>query len=181
MDLTELYEPARQALADTKLGFMDARRKATEAFSNEALKTSDRILAMTIRVMATLLEKVNNPANAFALCKVCLDELHSIQAVKNSFKVELAKGFKSRFNRVERGEVIADVFHINFVIYTITLMVSGSLSGTVTLPCIDIGEGAINPLREARLVKTLREFNMEHCRMECMVVWPGGGRGAGKG
>ena len=158
-------EQAKQALCDAKLTFVQARKEATRVFSNKTLKTSDRILAMTIRVMATLLEKVENPATALASCRVCLDELHNMPAVQNSFKVELAKGFnfKALFNRNERGEVIVNVLHLNIVICTVTQMVSGSWFGTLSSPCIDIGNVTIDPLRDARLVRRLPEFNMEHC------------------
>ena len=40
-----------------KSRFKDARRKATEAFSNEALSAYDRLLAMQFRVISTLLQK----------------------------------------------------------------------------------------------------------------------------
>ena len=52
-DLRTLDDFATRALSDAKERFKDARRKATEAFSNEALTTADRILAMQYRVMAT--------------------------------------------------------------------------------------------------------------------------------
>ena len=46
LQLTDQNDPATRALSDAKGRFKDARRKSTEAFSNEALSTSDRILAM---------------------------------------------------------------------------------------------------------------------------------------
>ena len=61
MELIDLDESATRALHDAKTRFEDSRRKATEAFSNEALETFDRILAMQYRVMATILEKLDNP------------------------------------------------------------------------------------------------------------------------
>ena len=92
---------AKQALCDAKMRFNEARRNPTEAFSKEALETSDRILAMTIRVMATLLANVDNPITALAACRLCLDELRNMQALQKSFKIELSKGFKSLLNRSE--------------------------------------------------------------------------------
>ena len=97
----ELDLEAKQALCDAKMRFNEARRNPTEAFSKEALETSDRILAMTIRVMATLLANVDNPITALAACRLCLDELRNMQAVQKSFKIELSKGFKSLLNRSE--------------------------------------------------------------------------------
>jgi len=46
LELTDLDRSAVEALSKAKKRFEDSRRKATEAFKNEALATSDRILAM---------------------------------------------------------------------------------------------------------------------------------------
>jgi len=51
VELTVLDESATRALANAKKSFKEARREATRAFKNEALTTSDRILAMEYRVM----------------------------------------------------------------------------------------------------------------------------------
>ena len=75
--------------------------------------------------MANLLETVDNPSTALSSCRVCLDELHNLPAVQNIIKVELEKGVQSLFKRNERGKVITDVLHINYVIYTVSQMVSG--------------------------------------------------------
>ena len=72
LELTDLDKSAVEALSKAKERFKDSRRKATEAFKNEALAASDRILAMQYRVMATILETVDNPEHAIAPCRVCL-------------------------------------------------------------------------------------------------------------
>jgi len=92
-NLTCLDAMAKESLCDAKRRFKEARTKAAEAFfGNEALNTSDRILAMMVRVMGTILEKVDNPAHALAACRVCLEELHSLSAVQKCFNVELMGG-----------------------------------------------------------------------------------------
>ena len=50
--------------------FKQARQKATEVFCNEALGTSDRILAMQYRIMAILLEKVDNRTRRYIFSSV---------------------------------------------------------------------------------------------------------------
>ena len=60
VELTGLDESATRVLANAKERFKDARREATRAFKNEALTTPDRILAMEYRVMATILETIDN-------------------------------------------------------------------------------------------------------------------------
>ena len=72
LELTGLDESATMLLSDAKKRFKDARRRATDAFANEALKTADRVLAMQYRVMSTILEKVDTPADAVELCRVCV-------------------------------------------------------------------------------------------------------------
>jgi len=85
--LIDLDESSKELLSDAKERFKEARSRARDAFSNEALDTPDRILAMMIRVMATILEKVDDPANALTPCRVCLEELHALAAVKKSFSI----------------------------------------------------------------------------------------------
>lgn len=92
LELIDLDESATRALSDAKKRFEDSWRKATEAFGNEALETSDRILAMQYRVMATILEKLDNPEDAISPCRICVEELNSLSAVQNSFDVQLKKG-----------------------------------------------------------------------------------------
>lgn len=78
LELAVLDESATRALANAKKRFEDARREATKAFANEALELSDRIHAMQYRVLATILEVVDNPSDALAVCRVCIEELHSL-------------------------------------------------------------------------------------------------------
>ena len=55
LEIADLEESAAEALSKAKKRFEDCRRKATEAFANEALEAADRILAMQYRVIATIL------------------------------------------------------------------------------------------------------------------------------
>ena len=168
VDLTDLDDSTKRKLSDAKERFKDARRKATEAFSNAALDTSDRILAMQYRVMATILEKVDNPADALAPCTVCIEELHGLSAVQECFNVELRKGLRARFGKDERRKNISDVCHVNFVIYDITLMMCFGNKVLSNWPCIGNGEDKVDPLRDKRVAKVLRKQGMEHC---CVTPW----------
>ena len=78
---------------------------------------------MMITVMATILEKVDNPANAIPPCKVCLEELHVLPAVKKNFSIALAKGRKYWFGKGDLEEIVAAVRDINHAIFHVTLMV----------------------------------------------------------
>ena len=101
LQMVDLDESSKKLLSDAKKRFEEARSKARDAFSNEGLDTADRILAMMVRVMATILDNVDNPRNALTPCRVCLKELHALPAVKKSFKTALGKGWKSLFGKDE--------------------------------------------------------------------------------
>ena len=148
LELTDLDESARRKLYLAKERFTHAREKASEAFNNETLKISDRILAMQYRVMATILETVDNPEDALAPCKVCIEELNSLSAVQNSFDVQLKKGLqavKSLVGRDERRKIISSVCHVNRVMYAVTQTVRKDVPFWMW-PALNIGE--VDPLRD---------------------------------
>ena len=173
LELTDLDESTTRALTNAKGRFKEARRKATDAFANEALELSDRVLAMQYRVMATILETVDNPDDAFPACRVCIEELHCLPAVKEYFKVELEKGLRARFSKHERRAIISAVCHVNRVIHDVTLIVArrGEL---LMFPGVDAGEEKIDPLRDARIFKVLQKKGTEHC---CVTPWSFGQEG----
>ena len=168
LDISALDESAMRKLGRAKKRFEEARLKATEAFNNEALELPDRLLAMQYRLMATILETVDNPAEALAACSVCLDELHQVPAVKEYFKVELEEGLRlrARFNKDERRQIIFSVCHANRVIYDVMRML-GSVK-MWTLPDVETGKEKVDPLRNERVVKILTKQGKEHC---CVTPW----------
>ena len=118
----ELTESATRKLNIAKERFKRARERATDAFSNEALSTIDRILAMQYRVMATVLETIDHPADAVAPCKVCIEELNGLPVVQRSFQEQLRTGImavKSLFNKEERRRVISGVCLVNRIVYDV--------------------------------------------------------------
>ena len=162
LELTGLDESATRKLSTAKERFEDARREATRAFKNEGLKTSDRILAMKYRVMATILETVDNPADAVAPCGVCVKELNSLPAVQNSFDVQLKTGIqkvRGLFGKEERREIIFNVCHVNRVIFDIALAL-GRLDFS---PSVDIGENRVIPLCDVRVKDVLLKHGKEYC------------------
>ena len=176
LEITGLDESATRKLSTAKERFKDARRKVTEAFQNEGLKTSDRILAMKYRVMATILETVDNPADALAPCRVCVKELNSLPAVQNNFDVQLKTGIQAVrgwFGQEERREVISSVCHVNRVIYDVTQTFGGDARFWIW-PTVDTSDNKINPLYDARVTKVLIQQGMEHC---CVTPWSFGQEG----
>ena len=148
LPLIDLNESSKELLSDAKERFKEARSKARDTFSNEALDTPDRIQAMVIRVVATVLEKVDNPANAITSCKVCLEELDALPAVKKNFSIALAKGWKSWFGKDDREKIVAAVCDINHAIFDVTLMVG---SDSLVWSTIDVGAENVHPLRDTRV------------------------------
>ena len=174
LELSALDESATRKLGRAKKKFEEAHLKATEAFNNEALELPDRLLAMQYRLMATILETVDNPTDALAACRVCLDELHQVPAVKEYFKVELEEGLRlrARFNKDERRQIIFSVCHANRVIYDVMSML-GSVKRW-TLPDVETGKEKVDPLRNERVVKILTKQGKEHC---CVTPWSFGQEG----
>ena len=144
---SDLDDSAISMLSDAKERFKDARRKATKAFCNEALSVGERIFAMRCRAAATLFEKVDNPAEALVACKLCLEELNSMPAVKENFG-------RKRSEESET-EVHKEVCDINSVICDVTQLFGNGVGELLNWPCVTIRNGAkIDPLHNAR---------MEHC------------------
>ena len=176
LEIVDLEESALEALFKAKKRFEESRRKATEAFANEALQAADRILAMQYRVMATILETVDNPEHAIEPCRVCLKELNSLSAVQNSFNVQLKKGIqvlKGLVGKDERRKIISSVCHVNRVIHDVTQTVGNDVHLWIW-PSVDIGEDKVDPLRDRRLARVLREQGMDHC---CVTPWSFGQEG----
>ena len=82
LELTTLDESATRLLSTAKERFKEARREATKAFNNEALELPDRLLATQYRLMATILETVDNPKDSLPACKVCIEDLQDVSSVK---------------------------------------------------------------------------------------------------
>ena len=160
-----LPKSAARQLVNAKRRFKSARERATSAFSYEALSPNDRILAMQYRVMATVLETIDHPADAVAPCKVCIEELNGLPVVQRSFQEQLRTGImalKSLFNKEERRKVISGVCLVNRVAYDVTQTVHVK-ELLPLLPMIDTGKEKVDPLRDRRVTKILRKQGMENC------------------
>ena len=177
----ELTESATRKLSNAKKRFERARKMATIAFSNEALSTTDRILAMQYRVMATVLETIDHPADAVTPCKVCIEELNGLPVVQRSFQEQLRTGImavKSLLNKEERRKVISGVCLVNRVAYDVTQTVHVEKPFTnepfakellPPFPMIDTGKEKVDPLRDRRVRKILCKQGMENCSVSWIL------------
>ena len=170
LEPTSMDESATRLLSAAKERFKEARREATKAFNNEALELPDRLLAMQYRVMATILETIDNPEDCLPACKVCIEDIHDVSGVKECFKVELKKGFWARLGKEERRKIISTVCFFNRVVYDVTLMARFGNKGqlSVNWPCVNTGEERVNPLRNQKVDEVLKKQGMEHC---CVTPW----------
>nr|XP_058941028.1 uncharacterized protein LOC131769316 [Pocillopora verrucosa] len=182
----ELTESATRKLSHAKKRFERARERATDAFSNEALSPNDRILAMQYRVMATVLETIDHPADAVAPCKVCIEELNGLPVVRRGLEEQLRTGIravKSLFNKEERRKVISGVCLVNRVVYDVTQTVHVKEPFTnepfakgllPPLPMIDTGKEKVDLLRDRRVTKMLCKQGMENCSVPWLLDhdWP---------
>ena len=175
LKLSTLDESATRKLNKAMETFNEARLEAIKAFSNEALKLPDRILAMQYRLMATILRTIDNPTDALAACRVCLDELHQVPAVKEYFKVELEEGLWALFKKGERRQIIFSVCHVNRVIHDVMQMLC--YRNLWTLPLIDTGEEKVDPLWDGRVQDALTKQGLVHC---CVRPWTFGEKGEEK-
>ncbi|XP_022792364.1 uncharacterized protein LOC111331507 [Stylophora pistillata] len=168
--LTNLDEEGQRALLTAKEDFHQARLKTTEAFNNEALSTLNRVQAIAIRVAAKILENVDHPQEALAVCKLCLEDLHSLKRVQESFGKELTKGFRRPlFGKEERRQIIASVCQVNRAIYDVMSMIckGGEL---LSLPLIGEGKDAINPLHDSRVAEILGRLDMEQFSVQPLTL-----------
>ena len=177
LELTSMNETATRLLSAAKERFKEARREATKAFNNEALELPDRLLAMQYRLMATILETVDNPKDSLPACKVCIEDLHDVSGVKECFKVELKKGFWARLGKDERRKIISTVCFFNRVVYNVTLMNRFGKKGELSenWPCVNTGEEQVNPLRNQNVGEVLKKQGMEHCCVR--TLWSFGQEG----
>ncbi|XP_015749817.1 PREDICTED: uncharacterized protein LOC107329662 isoform X1 [Acropora digitifera] len=190
--ITEFGAKAKDLLLQAKERFKTTRKKATEAFNNEALDTLHRITAIRYRVMAAMLESVAKSLaatidlsslsredalqSATPECEQSLQKLHSLSDVEKNFEVELRSGsfnFRRRFGRDERREIICAVCQVSRFIYDVQEFDFDHYDWAA----IKIGEKSINPLYSGEVVKVLDKARMQHCCLR--IEWSFGDNGEG--
>lgn len=169
LHVENLDESATKALFDAKKRFDDARREATKAFNNDALPRFDRILAIAIRLMATILEQTENPADSLEACRSGLEELHSTPFVRENFKVELTGGVKARLNSDERRQIILSVCRVNRIIHDVYVIV-GEIGMLFNWPCIEIVNERVDPLRDSRVGEALSKLEIDDCSVTLSIA-----------
>ena len=141
--------------------FKDARKRATDAFCNEALNVQDRIFAAKLRVVSEILECLDNPDTAITSCLLFLEKLHDLPAVREIFSVYLGGGVKSIFSKAERVENVKSVMMINYVLYQFVSKFSSQYCSALAWPTIQLYDRSFNPIMNWQEVSTRKSWGDE--------------------
>ena len=167
--ITSLKLRSNDCFKSTTESFKLAREKATEAFCNEALSIEDRIQATQIRMMARILEKLDNPNASVNDCLQYLKQLHDIGAIQETFSVLIDGGIKLRFNKTKRLDHAWSVQLMNQILFEFARKFTKlPLRYLESWPVILFGKKSYRPLfQEADLVGKLKD-----CGMQVMSINP---------
>jgi hypothetical protein len=141
--------------------FKDARKRATDAFCNEALNINDRIFAAKLRVVSEILECLDSPQTAITGCLSLLQDLHSLPAIRAMFYVYLNGGVKSLLGKAERVENVKSVMLINYVLFNLKFKFSRKLTDRLTWPGIKLTDRSLNPILDWKEVSTQKSMGDE--------------------
>ena len=146
-----------------KKRFKDARRKATEAFSNEALSIDDRIFAGKLQVVSEILEHLESPKTAITGCLTFLRDLHRLPAIREIFSVYLNGGVKSLLGKEERAANVKSIMLINYVLFQFTIKFGGKLIDRLNWPAgiIELADRTFNPVLEWQQVSSRKSMGGE--------------------
>ena len=132
LSLSNLQIVSQERWVDAKKSFKMSREQATIAFGNTTLSIEDRIMASKLRIASSILEKfLEDPEAGAKDCLLYLQELHDVPAICETFTVDCDGGFKSRFNRTERSEIVESLHAINeilldFIVNFTSMIIPGS-------------------------------------------------------
>jgi hypothetical protein len=125
--------------------FGDARRRATDAFSNQALSIEGRLMAAKLHIVATILECLESPEHAITSCLSFLKELHGLsEAIAEIFSVYLNGGFMWILNKAKRVESVKSVMLVNYTLFQYVFKFSSNCSSAFAWPTIEFAERSFN-------------------------------------
>ena len=146
--ITSLKIRSNERFKSATKSFELARQEATKAFCNEALSIEDRIQASQIRMMARILENLDDPDASVSDCLQYLKQLHHIGAIQEIFSVLIDGGIKSRFNKKKRLNNASSVQVMNETLFEFARkFTNSSLLGWLNQwPLISLGEKSYHPV-----------------------------------
>ena len=150
-----------EELESAKERFKDSRKRAMDAFSNEALSIKDRIFAAKVRIVSEILECLDRPETAITGCLSFLKKLHSLLAIQEIFTVYINGGLKSILNKAERVENVKSLMLINYVLFHYVSKFTSDDSIVLTWPTIDLADDTFNPILNWQEVSTRKSMEKE--------------------
>ena len=144
-----------------KKRFEDARLKATDAFSNEALSLKDKIFAVELRMVSEILECLDNPEIAITGCLSFLKKLHSLPAIQEVFNVYMNGGVKSLMNKAERVDNVKSIMLINYVLFKYVSKFGSTYPFVPAWPTIELTERSFNPILHWQEISTRKSMGNE--------------------
>ena len=154
LDSNKEFETAKER-------FKDARRKATEAFCNEALSIKDRIFAAKLRIVSDILECLDSPDTAVASCLSFLKKLHSLPAIQQTFDVYINGGVKSLMSKAERVDNVKSVMLVNYVLFDYVLKFGGKYPALQCWPTVEIPDRNFHPICDWMLISQRKSMGKE--------------------
>ena len=169
LKLADLNERERSIFEKAKKPFADAAYKAAEAFSNGELRTSERIQSMSIRIMAKILENMEDASIALLSCRSFLRELNSLSDVQDIFRLAVTTtGKKSPFNHEENIRIFAGVCHLNRMVFEVFQLAYKNKVPWDFPPIIAKDGGKvvhrIDPLRDVRVAEALSRLHHQNMK-----------------
>ena len=144
-----------------KKRFEDARLKANDAFSNEALSLKDKIFAVELRMVSEILECLDNPEIAITGCLSFLKKLHSLPAIQEVFNVYMNGGVKSLINKAERVDTVKSIMLINYVLFKYVSKFGSTYPSVFAWPTIELTERSFNPILYWQEISTRKSMGSE--------------------
>ena len=156
--------------------FKFAREKATDAFANTVLPTEDRIQATQIRMMARILEGLEDPEASVSDCVQYLKQLHDVGAVQGIFFAQVNGGITTRFGKAKRCDDATSVHQTNEILFKFARKLTKWLSAGIfsQWPAISLtdrryGEDSLDGIRKETVQVPEFDFN-DDIRSEISVV-----------
>ena len=144
-----------------KKRFEDARLKANDAFSNEALSLKDKLFAVELRMVSEILECLDNPEIAITGCLSFLKKLHSLPAIQEVFNVYMNGGVKALINKAERVDTVKSIMLINYVLFKYVSKFGSTYAFVPAWPTIELTESSFNPILHWAEISTRKSMGDE--------------------
>ena len=177
--IQRLKNTSNTRLITAKECFKAARERATDAFGDKALSLPDRIMATKLRIVAKILECLQDTKAAAVGYMLFLEKLHNLPAIEETFSTYFKRGIKSRVYKDSRLENVKSVLSLNFGISEFAARFSGELPDVRNWPRIRLSNRgkSIHPLViDPEIVKKIfdtEEFQLpeNHLILDGIYFW----------